>query len=98
MEWRSRADDPGYEELFDEANRMVAAFGPNPFGMMGQNWKRGWVFDPETTKQVGMAVFAPHQERPDIRKAMEKMVAESNVIIAAKKLKEAKNEQSAGPH
>lgn len=85
MKWCPRSDDPAYEELLDEQNRIVAAFGPNPFGMMGQNWKRGWVFDPETTNSVGTQVFAPHQTREVIRASMENLVVDSQAALAARK-------------
>lgn len=25
--------------------RVIAAYGPNPYGLMGQDWTRGWRFD-----------------------------------------------------
>lgn len=40
MHWKS---DGEYQELFDE-DLKIAAYGPNPYGMMGQDWTRAWFF------------------------------------------------------
>jgi len=85
MNWVPRTDDPSYEELQDEAGRILAAYGPNPYGMMGQNWKRAWVFDVDTTESVGMLVFAPMQKKEEIHTAIEKAVREHQAFKAAKK-------------
>jgi hypothetical protein len=69
MTWRDAGD--GYEELLDADGRIVAAFGGNPYGMMGQDWFRGWTFDPVTTLATGTMVWAPGTQRATMRAAIE---------------------------
>lgn len=71
MTWHDAGE--GYYEL-REGSTILAAFGPNPYGMMGQDWYRGWTFDPATTNATGTMVWAPRTNYADMRADLEKAV------------------------
>lgn len=59
MLWKS---DGEYQELFD-GDLKIAAYGPNPYGMMGQGWTRAWFFQDNGKLAATMVTLDPDKAR-----------------------------------